>query len=260
MKSVSYFVSDAHLGVRINGYDARQERLFAFFDAITSNAGALYIVGDLFDFWIEYKHGIRPDYFLVVSRLRRLVESGVKVHYLAGNHDFALGPFLRDIVGVHIHPEHFETVIQGKKVHLYHGDGLVKNDVGYRLLKKVLRNPFNQKLYKLLHPDIGVPLASFFSGNSRKMLANWLTEEKLEEYRQNARRLLESSDIVVFGHTHRPEILRYGTKTYVNTGEWIRKYTFAKMENGTIGLWEWFADRPAQEIRAKEEPSISTCA
>ena len=228
MKSVCYLVSDAHLGVRIDGCDERQQRLFAFFDAISANAGALYIVGDLFDFWIEYKHGIRPDYFTVVSRLRRLVESGVEVHYLAGNHDFALGPFLRDTVGVHIHLDHFETVIQGKKVHLYHGDGLVKKDVGYRLLKKILRNPFNQKLYKLLHPDIGVPLGSFFSGNGRKMLANWLTEEKIEEYRQNARQLLQSCDIVVFGHTHRPEIQRYGGKTYVNTGEWIRKYTFAR--------------------------------
>jgi UDP-2,3-diacylglucosamine hydrolase len=116
------------------------------------------------------------------------------------------------------------------------------------MLKKILRNPFNQKVYKLLHPDIGVPLASFFSGNSRKMLKNWLTEEKLEEYRQNAKKLLETSDIVIFGHTHRPEIRRYGGKTYVNTGEWIRNYTYAKMENGKISLWQWFPDKPAEEI------------
>ncbi len=253
MKSVCYFVSDAHLGIRMDGYDNRQERLFAFFDAISVDARALYIVGDLFDFWIEYKHCIRPDYFAVVSRLRNLVEKGVEVHYLAGNHDFALGPFLRDTVGLHIHLDHFETVIQGRKVHLYHGDGLVKKDVGYRILKRILRNPVNQNLYKLLHPDIGVPLASFFSGNSRKMLANWLTEEKLEEYRNNARVLLKSSDIVVFGHTHKPEIRRYGDKTYVNTGEWIRRYTFAKMKEGTIGLWEWFSDAAPREIAAPEE-------
>jgi UDP-2,3-diacylglucosamine hydrolase len=183
-----------------------------------------------------------------VARLGRLVESGVEIHYLAGNHDFALGPFLRDRVGVHVHQEHLETIVQGKKVHLYHGDGLVKKDVGYRILKRILRNPLNQRLYKLLHPDIGVPLGTFFSGNSRKMLANWLTEEKLEEYRQHARRLLETSDIVIFGHTHKPEIRKYGDKTYVNTGEWIRKYTFAKMDKGEIRLWEWFADKPAEEI------------
>jgi UDP-2,3-diacylglucosamine hydrolase len=248
MRSATYFVSDAHLGISIRGHDDRQQRLFSFFDSITESAESLYIVGDLFDFWIEYRYAIRPDYYSVVARLGRLVESGVEIHYLAGNHDFALGPFLRDRVGVHVHQEHLETIIQGKKVHLYHGDGLVKKDVGYRILKRILRNPVNQRLYKLLHPDIGVPLGTFFSGNSRKMLANWLTEEKLEEYRQHARRLLETSDIVIFGHTHKPEIRKYGDKTYVNTGEWIRKYTFAKMEKGEIQLWEWFEDKPAEEI------------
>jgi UDP-2,3-diacylglucosamine hydrolase len=248
MRSATYFVSDAHLGISIRGHDDRQQRLFSFFDSITESAESLYIVGDLFDFWIEYRCAIRPDYYSVVARLGRLVESGVEIHYLAGNHDFALGPFLRERVGVHVHQEHLETIIQGKKVHLYHGDGLVKKDVGYRILKRILRNPVNQRLYKLLHPDIGVPLGTFFSGNSRKMLANWLTEEKLEEYRQHARRLLETSDIVIFGHTHKPEIRKYGDKTYVNTGEWIRKYTFAKMEKGEIRLWEWFEDKPAEEI------------
>jgi UDP-2,3-diacylglucosamine hydrolase len=248
MKSSTYFVSDAHLGISLAGYDNRQKALLSFFEEVSRDGEALYIVGDLFDFWIEYKHAIRPEYFIVVSRLRNLVESGTQVHYLAGNHDFALGPFLRDTVGLHIHQEHFETVIQGKKVHLYHGDGLIKKDVGYRVLKKILRNPFYQRLYKLLHPGIGVPLALFFSGNSRKMLSNWLTEEKLEEYRQHAQKYLETSDIVIFGHTHRPEIRKYGEKIYINTGEWIRKYTFAKMENGEINLWQWFGDRPAETV------------
>ena len=248
MKTASYFVSDAHLGIPIQGHDDRQAHLFSFFDSIAADAEALYIVGDLFDFWIEYKCAIRPDYFPVVSKLYSLVQSGIRVHYLAGNHDFALGPFLTDVVGVSIHHDHFETGIQGKKVHLFHGDGIVKSDVGYRMLKKILRNPFNQRLYRLLHPNIGVPLASFFSGNSRKMLANWLTEEKLEEYRKSAKHLLETSDIVIFGHTHRPEIKKFGEKVYVNTGEWIRKYTYAKMENGEIKLWQWFPDRPATEI------------
>jgi len=248
MKSASYFISDAHLGIHIDGRENRQDYLFSFFDQIRDHAASLYIIGDLFDFWIEYKYAIRPDYFAVVSRLHGLVESGVEIHYLAGNHDFALGPFLRDIVGVKIYEDHLETVVQGRKVHLYHGDGLVKKDVGYRILKRILRNPFNQKLYRLIHPNIGVPLGSFFSGSSRKMLVNWITEEKLEEYRQNAVRLLANNDIVMFGHTHRPELQKYGEKIYVNTGEWIRRFTFAKMENGEIGLWEWFPDKPAKEI------------
>ncbi|HUI91579.1 MAG TPA: UDP-2,3-diacylglucosamine diphosphatase [Chitinivibrionales bacterium] len=249
MKSACYFVSDAHLGISLSGHDGRQAHLLSFFDSFLADADALYIVGDLFDFWIEYRCAVRPDYFPVVCKLFSLVKSGVRVHYLAGNHDFALGPFLTDVVGVAIHHDHFETQIQGKKVHLYHGDGIVKADKGYRVLKKILRNPFNQRLYKLLHPDIGVPLASFFSGSSRKILADWITEEKREEYRQNARRLLETSDIVIFGHTHKPEIKKFGDKVYVNTGEWIRRYTYAKMENGEIKLFEWFPEKRAVEIK-----------
>jgi UDP-2,3-diacylglucosamine hydrolase len=248
MRPAAYFISDAHLGIAIKGYDNRQKHLFAFLDSIAAEAPELYIVGDLFDFWIEYKSAIRSDYFPVVSKLYDLVKSGVQVHYLAGNHDFALGPFLTDVIGVSIHHDHFETVIQNKKVHLYHGDGIAKSDVGYRIMKKILRNPCNQRLYKLLHPDIGVPLASFFSGNSRKMMAHWFTEEKLEEYRRKAKQLLNTCDIVIFGHTHKPEIKKIDEKVYVNTGEWIRKYTYAKMENGEIGLWRWFPDKPVESV------------
>ncbi len=251
MKQYSYFVSDAHLGIAMPGYDRRENDLFAFFEQISLDATDLYIVGDLFDFWIEYKYAIRPDYYKAIAKLRQLVECGVSVHYLSGNHDFALGEFLTKTVGLTVHHEHLITDIQGKKVHLYHGDGLAKNDVGYRLLKKILRNPTNQKLYKMIHPDIGVPMASFFSGSSRKMLANWMTDEKLAEYRAVARQYLDESDIVIFGHTHRYEITRFGDKTYVNTGEWIRKYSYAKMENGIIRLWQWFNNRPAEEIHPR---------
>jgi UDP-2,3-diacylglucosamine hydrolase len=248
MKQTVYFISDAHLGITLTGYDDRQKHLFSFLDSIEGSADALYIVGDLFDFWIEYRHAIRPDYVAMVSRLMALVSSGMEIHYLAGNHDFALGPFLSDMAGLHIHPNGFDTVIQGKKVHLFHGDGIAAKDVGYRVLKRVLRNPFNQRLYKLIHPDIGVPLGSFFSGGSRRMLADWFTEEKLEEYRSRARALLAGHDIVIFGHTHRPELRRYGGKAYVNTGEWIKRFTYAKMESGEIELWERFRDREPRKI------------
>ena len=154
MKTITYFVSDAHLGINMPGHNDREARLLSFFDEIAASAETLYIVGDLFDFWIEYKYSIRPDYFHVVNRLRLLVENGTQVHYLAGNHDFALGPFLGETLGLLIHPDHFETVIQGKRVHLFHGDGLFKRDVGYRFLRRILRNQTFQKMYKILHPEL----------------------------------------------------------------------------------------------------------
>ena len=132
---------------------------------------------------------------------------------------------------------------------MFHGDGLIKADIGYRALRRVLRNPFNQKIYKLLHPNIGVPLGSFCSGSSRKMTSRWISEGVLEEYRQRAREYFGcGSDIVVFGHTHHPEIRRWADKVFCNPGEWIRRYTYAKLENGEMSLWEYFPDKPPQRI------------
>jgi UDP-2,3-diacylglucosamine hydrolase len=244
-----YFISDAHLGLPIKGCDSREEHLIDFLREIASGGSDLYIVGDLFDFWIEYGRAIRPDYFFILCELSQLVKKGVVIHYLAGNHDFALGPFIEKTIGVETHLDHYETLLQGKKIHLYHGDGLIRHDVGYRILKKILRFPLNQKIYKCIHPNIGVPLGSICSGSSRKVTSRFITENVLQEYRDHAFEYLkQGNDIVVFGHTHRPEIKHWDGKTYCNTGEWIEKYTFAKLENGKMTLWQYKPGEKPQEI------------
>jgi UDP-2,3-diacylglucosamine hydrolase len=247
---IAYFISDAHLGIPFRGHEGREEQLVRFLEKIrTEHASHLFIVGDLFDFWVEYRHAIRPAYFTALHHLRALVDAGTTVHYLAGNHDFALGPFLEKTIGMKIHSDHLELSLQGKTLHLHHGDGLVASDVGYRLLRAVLRNPVLQALYKLLHPNIGVPLANLFSGSSRHILKRRCGERKLKQYRALARRYLaQGSDIVVFAHTHLPELRTFGGKMYCNTGEWIRRYTYAKLESGHLSLWEYFPDRAAQEL------------
>ena len=244
-----YFISDAHLGLPINEYAEREKCLIAFLREIASGGKGLFIVGDLFDFWIEYRSTIRAEYFSVLHELRKLVESGVEIHYLAGNHDFILGSFLEKTIGIHLHSGQFDTILQGKKIHLFHGDGLVRRDVGYRFLKKILRNPLNQKLFKLLHPDIGIPLGSLCSGSSRKVTSKFITDAILEEYRDHARGYLQNgSDIVLFAHTHRPEIRIFNGKTYCNSGEWMKQYTFAKLEDGKMTLWRYFPGGEIQEI------------
>lgn len=236
----AYFISDAHLGMPLGLYDSRETVVPQFIKSLRNQARYLYIVGDLFDFWIEYRHAIRPIYFPVLGALRELVESGVEVHYCAGNHDFALGPFLSDTIGLIIHSDPVTLPMFGKQVHLFHGDGTLKKDVGYRILKKILRNPVNQRLFRLLHPDLGVALASFFSGSSRKFLGFLINEARLSEYRVAARKILDNgADVVVFGHTHHPELTRFDDgKIYCNTGEWIRRYTYACMTPRSFDLWE----------------------
>jgi UDP-2,3-diacylglucosamine hydrolase len=252
-----YFISDAHLGLPIHGCSERERHLISFLREFVRGERILFIVGDLFDFWIEYRSAIRPEYFPVLHEIRNVIESGGEVHYLAGNHDFMLGSFLEKTIGVRLYPGHVSTMLQGKKLHLFHGDGLIRRDVGYRVLKKILRNPFNQKLFKFLHPDLGVPLGSFCSGSSRKVTSKFITEDILEEYRAHARRAMsEGSDIVLFGHTHRPEIRHYDGKTYCNTGEWIRQYTFAKLEGGALSLWRYLPGGKIEEI-PDNSPTIS---
>ncbi|MBD3391593.1 MAG: hypothetical protein GF418_06045 [Chitinivibrionales bacterium] len=243
----AFFISDAHLGIECPGYDARGRNLAAFLQELRGRAGSLFIVGDLFDFWVEYAHAIRPVYFNVLHHLRNLIETGTVVHYLAGNHDFALGPFLRNTIGMHTYFDHLELVLQGKKLHLHHGDGLIAGEAGYRVLRSFLRNPVLQACYKLMHPNIGVPLAKFFSGSSRHLFTRRCSEDKLAAYRNEARKLLSrGSDIVIFGHSHHAELLRLDGAIYCNTGEWIRRYTYAKLEEGELTLWEYFSDKPTQ--------------
>lgn len=217
------------------------------------NVSDLYIIGDLFDFWIEYRSSIRSDYFSVLHSLKKTVDRGVKVHYLAGNHDFALGSFLKDTIGIQIYQDFLEVQIQGKKVHLFHGDGLIKKDIGYRILKRIFRNQFNQRLFKLLHPDLGVSIGTFFSGSSRKYLRRFLSESIIREYRENARRRLESgNDLVIFGHTHYPEHCCFDSGIYVNTGSWLINYNYASMTDGRISLWRYRPDNSPELIPAMD--------
>jgi UDP-2,3-diacylglucosamine hydrolase len=160
---------------------------------------------------------------------------------------------------MHLHSDHLRIVEQKKLIHLHHGDGLIKSDIGYRFLKAAFRNGFNQRVYKMLHPDIGVSLAKFFSSTSRHVLRRTCTERAKREYRERARQYMaQGSDIVVFAHTHAPEIHRYGEKVHCNTGEWIRRYTFGRLIDGHMDLCEYFPDGSSQVLPAScEKPGSS---
>ena len=238
MPHAAYFISDAHLGAEPAQPSERENRLIDFLEHISSNIGYLFIVGDLFDFWIEYNYAIRTDYFHILYEFRRLKKQGVELHYLAGNHDFALGTFLSETIGIEVHLSGcLDITLQGKALHICHGDGLLPSDHGYRILKKLLRNPLCQRIYKFLHPDWGIPLAEVFSRTSRSQ-ANFRTQEReCEIYRQIAwNRLQGDSDIVIFGHTHYPEIRSWNHKLYCNTGDWIQHFTYAVLENAELRL------------------------
>ncbi len=255
--SGAYFISDAHLGLALPGCEKREAMLRDFFRTRVAQASHLFIVGDLFDFWIEYRHAIRPEYFTAVHELKLLSEKGVAVHYLCGNHDFAMGTFLRDTAGIQVHPDGYHTTLQGKKLYLFHGDGLLSKDVGYRILRRILRNRLNQRLYKLLHPNLGIPLAQMVSGSSRHLLSFRMRPSHLMEYRRSAwNELQKGSDIVIFGHTHTPELSFWGEKTYCNTGNWLKNHFYAHMYKGKVSLYEYATDTDPRPVQPNYSPSL----
>jgi len=244
----TYFISDAHFGIQLEGYGNREELFFRFLEREASTMGELYILGDLFDFWIEYRHAIRPDYFAVLHHLKTLIDRGVKVHYLAGNHDFALGSFLTDTIGIAVYLSDLSCTIQGRRVYMYHGDGLISKDITYQILKKLLRNPVNQRLYKIIHPNIGVPFGSSISGSSRKYLNKPLVQKIRDDYARCARKeLLSGHDIVMYGHIHMPEFIRWPEGIYCNTGAWLKHYSYAVMKGGELSLRR-YVDGAADEV------------
>jgi UDP-2,3-diacylglucosamine hydrolase len=240
-----YFVSDAHFGLDRNER-LRVTRFGGFAAHVRANAAQLYIVGDFFDFWVEYKDAIRPEYFPILYELRGIAEAGVPVHYVAGNHDFAMGSFMEKYVGLTLHRGCVDAEIQGRRLHISHGHKVGRR-LAQRLSDTLLANKTLQRLYKLLHPNIGVWLGELVSAASRMKSRNGeIPPAALEKYRRAARARLKSgkSDLVVFAHTHYGEILRFSEGEYCNTGSWMDRYDYAVLRNGKITLMKWNPPQP----------------
>lgn len=166
--SIAYFISDLHLGARYRGLDPGREALvLRFLEEKASTGSHLFILGDLFEFWMEYARFVPKEHFRILAALEMLSRSRVEVHYLSGNHDFNLGAFFRDQLGLVVHSDEIRMELQGKRLLMLHGDGLAPSDWKYRIMKKVLRHPMSNRCFRLLHPDFGMGLALAASKASR---------------------------------------------------------------------------------------------
>jgi len=238
--SAVFFLSDAHLGAEPAAEEApREARLHEFLTSLRGRASELYVVGDLFDFWFEYRTAIPRRHFATLAALADLKRSGVAIHYLNGNHDFWLGPFLSDELGLTVHGGAVELERQGRRLWIHHGDGLIGGDLGYRGLKKVVRHPASVRLYQLLHPDLGFPLAHFFSHLSRGSRDRRVLDgDRL--WREIAEpRFQQGFDTVMIGHFHHVYERRDEGKTLVVLGDWIEHFSYAVLENGDLSLRTW---------------------
>jgi UDP-2,3-diacylglucosamine hydrolase len=241
----AYFFSDVHLGGHAPELErVKRERLLAFLDLVQSHGRSLFCLGDLFDFWFEYETAIPSRYFAVLRRLQELSESGVRLHFLGGNHDFWVRRgerpgFLEREIGFNVLENGAEVHAGGLRILLFHGDGFGTHDRGYRLLKRLLRNRAAIEAFRWVHPDLARRIGWLVAEASRFSARSGPKPQTVHSLCRFATELLSSRpeiDAVLAGHTHLPEEVPAGRGRYLNLGDWIRNATYAVVEDGVLSL------------------------
>ena len=238
-----YFTSDHHFGAPTKqGSKPREQRFVAWLDFIKKDAEVLFILGDLFDFWFEYKHVIPKGFTRVLGKLAELSDHGIKIHFFMGNHDMWMRGYFKEELNIEVYHKPQQFKLNNKTFFLGHGDGLGPHDKGYKRLKKIFANSFFKWLYRWLHPDIGVSFAQHLSLRNKlisgdknlKFVANdaeWLTKYALRKLKD------KHYDYFVFGHRHLPlEVTLSPKSTYFNLGDWITHFSYGVFDGEVFSL------------------------
>ena len=244
-----YFASDFHLGVPT--YEAsrhREDKIVAWLNFIEPTAQEIYLVGDIFDFWFEYKHVIPKGFVRLQGKIASLVDNGIKVHFFTGNHDMWMFDYFPKELGVEMHREPIRKSWNGIQFTIGHGDGLGPGDRSYKFLKRIFAARWSQWCFARIHPNFGIGLANFWSRKSRaasgssdeKFLGEeneWLVVHCKEELKK------EHTDYFVFGHRHLPMTIKLSeNSTYINLGEWLNYDTYGVFDGNEMRLESWKRD------------------
>ncbi len=238
-----YFASDFHLGADASTDSRTREKwILNWLDSIVADAEAIYLLGDVFDFWFEYKKVVPKGYVRLLGKLASIRDNGTPVYLFTGNHDMWIFNYFEQELGIPTYRKPQVLTLQNKKCMIGHGDGLGPGDYGYKILKKVFANPICQWLFERIHPNLGIGIAEFWSGKSRYANANLdvYTKKEAEWLYQYCESMLNINpcDYYIFGHRHIPLdlTLSNGKSRYVNTGEWMYARSYATLENGHLNL------------------------
>ncbi len=242
-----FFASDFHLGVPDHESSLKREKkLVSWLESIRYKAAEIFLMGDVFDFWFEYKTVVPKGYVRLLGKLAEITDSGIPVHIFRGNHDIWAFDYLQKEAGISLHRNPQVREFYGRRLYLAHGDGLGPGDNGYKFLKKVFENRFNQWLFRWLHPDIGTRMGLYFSHKSR--IANVAREEKsnfqivpeeemLYHYCQSLIKAGEQHDYYIFGHRHIPLDYPLNEKSrMVILGDWVTNFTYAVFDGEKLEL------------------------
>ncbi|MDR0545059.1 MAG: UDP-2,3-diacylglucosamine diphosphatase [Odoribacteraceae bacterium] len=242
-----YFLSDAHLGAPfLPDNRERERRLVAFLDRAAADCQAIYLLGDMFDFWFEYRRVVPRGHVRFLAALARYTDAGIPVHFFAGNHDAWASDYLADECGITLHDRNEFITLNGKQFLVGHGDGLNPADRKYLLLRRAFRSPLLRRSFRLLHPDAGVRLARACSSRSRERRDGVV---KIHPYRGDddesiviyCKQVLQQRrvDYFIFGHRHLPvDVPLSPHSRYINTGDWITHFTYARFDGNAVALLE----------------------
>ena len=242
MKLPLYFISDVHLSLNGSADEVgKRERLIEFVRHVAGTGGTLFIVGDLFDFWFEYKHVMPKAYFDILTALNNAKLNGVNLHFIPGNHDFWGREFLEETLFNKVYPKGVTLDIEGKRFLINHGDGLLSWDRGYRALRGLLRNRVFIFFYRWLHPDIAYAIAKNFSRNGD--YDHYTPEQKeqiVEELTQYSEEQCNNGiDYVIMGHYHQHKDIRLENGQFLILGDWIKYHSYGYFDGESLFLKSW---------------------
>lgn len=238
-----YFVSDLHLGVPSREKSLERERAFCnWLDEVAKDALEIFILGDIFDFWFEYKHVVPKGFTRLLGKLAALTDAGIPITVLSGNHDQWMKTYFLEELNIPVFHQPIQREWNGVNFFIGHGDGLGPGDKGYKLLKKLFHNGLARKMFHWVHPDIAFSIARYFSRKSR---ASQVDVDQKYSGKENewlyifAKEMEQdhSFNYYIFGHRHLPLNLKINeTSKYLNLGDWIQYFTYAKFDGTNVQL------------------------
>lgn len=238
-----FFASDFHLGVPTHEESLqREKRIVKWLDSIKEEAHSIYLLGDIFDFWFEYKHAIPRGFIRLQGKLAELRDAGIPIIFFTGNHDMWMFDYFPTELGIPVYRDPQVLLVGDQKLLIGHGDGLGPGDTTYKFIKKFFNSRLCQWLFARLHPNLGIGIANYWSRKSR--ITNMKREEKFEGEEGeflwaycNEVEKKDHYDFYVFGHRHLPLDLKIGERSrYINLGEWVHFSTYAEYDGKNVSL------------------------
>ncbi|MDR0613750.1 MAG: UDP-2,3-diacylglucosamine diphosphatase [Dysgonamonadaceae bacterium] len=257
-KDKTYFVSDMHFGSDVFGSSAAREKRFVrWLDSIQAEVKTLYLLGDIFDFWFEYKTAVPRGFTRFLGKIAEMSDAGTEIHYFTGNHDIWVHDYLPMETGVILHKEPFVTRISGKTFYLAHGDGLGDESFPFKLIRRIFHNRLCRKLFSMIHPTVGIGLAHMWAKSSRmKELAHpspYFGEHKehLVLYAKSYIQVHPDIDYLIFGHRHILLDLMLSKKSRMMIiGDWLQYFSYAVFDGKDLALEQFYPPTPTGQVQS----------